>query len=146
MKNYIHRISLGQSLVEFALILPAFVLLTIVIFDLGRGIYYYSSIHNAAREGARYGIIHPDDFAGMQAKAVKYAIGLGITTANVNAGPGTPENVGDFPNPTVKITVSYCFIPATPLVESILPKEVRCSNQKQIYLSSDAIMRTETLP
>ncbi len=42
----------GQSLVEFAILLPVFLLIVVVIFDLGRAVYYYSVIFNAAREGA----------------------------------------------------------------------------------------------
>ena len=37
-------------MIEFALVIPVFMLLAVVIFDLGRAIYYYSTIHNAARE------------------------------------------------------------------------------------------------
>ena len=43
----------GQSLVEFALILPLFVLFIIGIFELGRAFFSFIAITNAAREGAR---------------------------------------------------------------------------------------------
>lgn len=43
----------GQSLVEFALILPIFVLLIVGVFDLGRAFFSYIAITNAAREGTR---------------------------------------------------------------------------------------------
>jgi|GEM_PF-896490 len=43
----------GQSLVEFALILPLFVLFIIGVFELGRAFFSYIAITNAAREGAR---------------------------------------------------------------------------------------------
>ena len=51
----------AQGLVEFAIILPILLLVLMLIFDVGRSIYAYSVIYNAAREGARYGIIHPTD-------------------------------------------------------------------------------------
>ena len=44
---------LGQSLVEFALILPIFVLLLVGVFDLGRAFFSFIAITNAAREGTR---------------------------------------------------------------------------------------------
>jgi len=47
----------GQSLVEFALILPVFVLLTVGMLDGARVIFYYSQIHEAARAGARWGSV-----------------------------------------------------------------------------------------
>ena len=140
MKKFFRSSQPGQSLVEFALIIPIFLLLAVVIFDLGRGVYYYSAIHNAAREGARYGIIHPDDIAGMENTAIDYAIGLGLTATDVTAGLGTPENVGGFANPTVKVTVTYAFTPATPFVSNFIP--CGCPS---ISLTSDAIMRTEAL-
>ncbi len=43
----------GQSLVEFALVLPLFVLILVGIFDIGRAFFAYIAISNAAREGAR---------------------------------------------------------------------------------------------
>jgi Flp pilus assembly protein TadG len=43
----------GQSMVEFALILPLFVLFIIGIFELGRAFFAFIAITNAAREGAR---------------------------------------------------------------------------------------------
>jgi Flp pilus assembly protein TadG len=143
MKKFFHHPQRGQSLVEFALILPAFLLLAVMIFDLGRGVYYYNAIHNAAREGARYGVIHPNsiDYAAIKAATVKYAIGLGLTTSDVTVGPGTPENVGGFANPTIKVTVNYDFTLVTPLVSNFLA--CGCTS---IELTSDAIMRTESLP
>ena len=47
----------GQSLVEFALLFPLALLLITGFFDLGRAIFYYSSLTNAVREAARYAII-----------------------------------------------------------------------------------------
>jgi Flp pilus assembly protein TadG len=47
----------GQSLVEFALILPIFVLLLLAVFDLGRGIYTYNGLSEAARDIARTAIV-----------------------------------------------------------------------------------------
>jgi Flp pilus assembly protein TadG len=75
MKRNLYFPQRGQSLVEFAFILPAFLLLSIIIFDLGRGVYYYSAIHNAAREGARYGSVNKEDWSGMRNAAQNYEIG-----------------------------------------------------------------------
>jgi Flp pilus assembly protein TadG len=129
----------GQTLVEFALLLPILLLLSVVVFDLGRAVYYYSAIHNAAREGARYGTTNPNDVFGMRNTTVNYAIGVGLNIANVTAGPGPNQIVGSFPNPTVRVSVNYSFSPATPLVANLLPGG-------QITLRSQATMRTEVLP
>jgi len=45
----------GQFLVEFALILPAFLLLVMGIVEFGRLMFTYASVATASREAARYG-------------------------------------------------------------------------------------------
>jgi Flp pilus assembly protein TadG len=139
MKDHSHDTVRGQALVEFALAIPILLLLMVVIFDLGRAVYYSSAVHNAAREGARYGIIHPDDDTGMVDAAEEFAVGLGLSDLTITAGLGAPEPVGGINNPTVRVTVVYLFTPATPLVGQFLPGGT-------ISLTGDAIMRTEALP
>ena len=48
----------GQAMVEFALIAPIFFLLLFSIIEFGRAVYYIQMLNNAAREGARYAIVH----------------------------------------------------------------------------------------
>ena len=48
----------GQGLAEFALVLPIIVLLLVAVFDIGRGVYAYNSITNAARQGARVAVVN----------------------------------------------------------------------------------------
>ena len=48
----------GQGLVEFALVFPVFILLLFGILDLGRAVYAYNTIGDAAREGARVAIVN----------------------------------------------------------------------------------------
>lgn len=55
----------GQELVEFALILPVLLLISLVILELGLIMYQYNAIGNAAREGARVGIIRTNDDAAI---------------------------------------------------------------------------------
>ncbi len=50
----------GQSLVEFALLLPLLMLLIMGLFDLGRAIFYYAILNTAVREGTRYAIVQSD--------------------------------------------------------------------------------------
>jgi hypothetical protein len=50
--------SRGQALVEFALVLPVLVLLLTGFFDLGRVVLAHDSLSNAAREAARYAVVH----------------------------------------------------------------------------------------
>lgn len=48
----------GQALVEFALVIPIFLSLLMGIADLGRVVWAYNSLSSAAREGARFAIVH----------------------------------------------------------------------------------------
>lgn len=48
----------GQALVEFALIAPLFFVLLFGIVEAGRFIFYYETLNNATREGARYAIVN----------------------------------------------------------------------------------------
>ncbi len=132
-----HRLNRGQSLVEVALLLPVVLVLAIVTFDLGRGVYYYSAIYNAAREGARYGIVHqqpyntiPVDFLGIQAAARAKAVGLDLNKFEVEQ----PTINGDM----LQVTVKYDFYPVTPVTK--LVTKCRCD---YFTLSSTSTMLIE---
>ena len=45
---------------EFALALPIFLLLLVGLFDIGRAVFSYNTLTNAAREGARMAIVNQD--------------------------------------------------------------------------------------
>lgn len=49
----------GQALVEFALILPLLFFMMVIIIDFGRALYVQTALQNGAREGARFGSVHP---------------------------------------------------------------------------------------
>ena len=50
--------SRGQALTEFALIAPIFFFTMFAIIEFGRAVYTIQMLNNAAREGARYAIVH----------------------------------------------------------------------------------------
>ena len=54
----VRRRDRGQALVEFALVLPFFFLLRFGIIEAGRFIFYYETLSNSTREGARYAIVN----------------------------------------------------------------------------------------
>jgi Flp pilus assembly protein TadG len=64
-------------MVEFALILPIFILVLVGIFDLGRGVYAFNTISQAAREGARLAIVD-QTIAHIRDEAARTAVQLGI--------------------------------------------------------------------
>ncbi len=105
----------GQSIVEMALLLPILLLITVVAIDLGRGIYYYSVIFNAAREGARFGIIYPDQIGNIKQKAVDMAAGVNLAASDVTVVPDPPNEHID----TIKVSISYQFELVTPIAKFI---------------------------
>ena len=128
--------SRGQSMVEFALILPIFVLLLIGIFDLGRGVYAFNTISQAAREGARLAIVD-QTIAHIQDEAAKTAVQLGIDPADivvefrdrelldtpnscVGAVAGDNNNDQSIVRCMAIVTVPYEYEAATPILGGIL--------------------------
>lgn len=86
-----NRIS-GQGLVEFALILPILLLLTMGALDLGRAFFVKVVLENSAREGAYYMVYNnsdetrADDFALVKAAVQIEAENSGITIPSGNIG------------------------------------------------------------
>ncbi len=54
-----HRRDSGQALVEFSLAIMVFLVMVLALFDLGRGVYMYNGVSEAAREIARVTAVHP---------------------------------------------------------------------------------------
>ena len=78
------RKSRGQSLVEFALVLPLLAVIILGALDLGRAFFTYIIVTNAAREGARYGTTwfdddYSDNIDGIKDSAAGEASASGIT-------------------------------------------------------------------
>jgi Flp pilus assembly protein TadG len=72
----------GQSLVEFALTIPIFILLLFGLIDGGRLVYQHSVLSQAAREGAR--------LASVEASW----IGSGDAGCGATSGPACPASAG----------------------------------------------------
>jgi Flp pilus assembly protein TadG len=118
----------GQSLVEWALILPALLLLLMVIVDLGRVTYTFSALTNSTREGARYGTIHPADLGGVASTVRHFAIGLDPDLITVTTDQPTTR--------TVRVATTYQFAVVTPFVSSFWGSET-------VTLRSQTTMRIE---
>jgi Flp pilus assembly protein TadG len=56
-----HDADRGQSLVEFALIIPIVMLIMLGLFDLGRVVFINNSLSDGARDGARHAATRPRD-------------------------------------------------------------------------------------
>lgn len=94
----------GQSLVEFALTVPVLLLILMAIFDMGRAVYAQNVITNAAREGARYGTIAPDDSQGIAEHAESLTFGLDTAIQS--------QQISD----SIRVTITHEFAAVTPLI------------------------------
>jgi hypothetical protein len=96
----------GQSLVEFALCLMILILIFLGVFDLGRAFHSYVGITNAAREGARYGSMHPEDTSGIKLRAVNEGQNSGIV---LNLDDVVPDAGSGLSGDPIAVTVTYEF-------------------------------------
>jgi Flp pilus assembly protein TadG len=75
----------GASAVEFAIVAPVLLLMTICTFDLGIGFYRYLQVETAAGVGARYATLH-----GFDSTAIGSAITNATSYSGISASP-TPS-------------------------------------------------------
>ncbi len=134
----------AQALTEFALILPVLVLILLGVVDFGRVFYYWTSMANAAREGARYATTHPTAITASckgDPSNIKYRVkqeaGTTMVLADsniavywVDSSTGTKTDAaancnplpGDqriYQNPNaVRVDVNYDFRAITPVISN----------------------------
>ena len=98
----------GVSLVEFALILPLFLLLLLGMVDLGQGFNRYLVMLNATREGALWLARHPTDMVGMEARISGEIQQSGLALDNVVV-TRTPQKGTYASGDLVKLTLEYKY-------------------------------------
>ena len=94
---------------EFALLLPVFLVLLLGVIDLGRAVYAYNTLSNAAREGARVAVIPANTDAEVRNAVKQKAVSLNLTDGDISI---TARNSGD----PVTVAVQHEFRPVTLLV------------------------------
>jgi len=121
----------GQSLVEFALILPVFVVILVGIFDGGRLVFAYNGVNNAAREGGREATVNQTE-ADIQARAAQHAVALDIAPGAVDVDfrlPTAPDVAGscdsalgsaDIYGCLAVVQVTYVYTAATPIISALV--------------------------
>jgi Flp pilus assembly protein TadG len=133
----------GQTIVEFALILPIFILVLVGIIDFGRAVYASSTIQNAAREAVRVGIVDQNATV-VEGEAIEQAVALGIGGADVDvtfldpdytSGPcSTTPDVGCI----VEVEVRYAYTAATPILGNIVGTINMAGSSRQPIESQNA--------
>jgi Flp pilus assembly protein TadG len=101
----------GQSLVEFALVFPIAILLLIAVFDIGRAVFAYNGLTNAAREGARLAAVNQDP-ALIKQRVQEMTFGTGVTNLAspnfVRFHEETPDLTTPTSNPVCTTMVVGC--------------------------------------
>jgi Flp pilus assembly protein TadG len=105
----------GQSLVEFALVLPLLVLLLFGIIDFARIFHVYLTMDHAGREAARAASIGNDDTT-VRNTAVSDASSIGLTADKVGVTPTGTRTTGT----NVSITINYPITFLTPVIGNII--------------------------
>lgn len=117
----------GQSLVEFAIILPLLLLLVMGIIEFGMMLNSYLAINNAAREGARAGIVGSRNNE-IQNSILSTSPALDAQNLIITITPSDgSRKSGD--TLTVKVTYNYYFtIPILGnIFNSVVPLNVQVS-------------------
>ena len=126
------RLSGGQSLVEFALILPVLLMLVLGALDLGRAFMGWVVLNNAARVGANYAALNPNAWGAPGNLAQQDAYDARVRDARSDAAFAlagcTSEAVPDprFPTGTklgdyAVVELRCVFDPITPLMGDLMP-------------------------
>ncbi|HET9682090.1 MAG TPA: TadE/TadG family type IV pilus assembly protein [Candidatus Limnocylindrales bacterium] len=129
---------------EFALVFPVIVFLVVAFIEGGRAVYSYTTITNAARDGARVAAVNQltnfadcDETLPIQDAldahwtivgcAIQAGVSLGLQPSNVSISYSTPPGTTISCSPTIHIgclaavTVTYHYAPSTPLVSGVIP-------------------------
>jgi Flp pilus assembly protein TadG len=107
----------GSELIEFALVTPILVLLLAGIFDFGMMFRSYEVVTNAAREGARVGVLPGYDPVDVQARVDAYLGASGLTGARTTNVVNTPvvTGAGTFTARSVTVNYTYPFVVLGPV-------------------------------
>ena len=94
MKSLSHcrRHRAGAAVVEFAVVAPVFLLLLLGIIEYGRMVMVQQILTNAAREGARVGILDNRTEADVTAAANQFLAAANINSATISVTPNPPSS------------------------------------------------------
>ena len=126
--------SRGQGLVEFALILPVFMLFLLIAVDFGRLLFTYIQMNNSAREAASYAAFNPTSTNAQLASAgatetnVQTQKGQGAMTATSSCTNSvgvalacSAATGGAGPGNRITVNMSETFTFFTPIIGSFWP-------------------------
>ncbi len=121
----------GQSLVEFALVIPLLLLILMGIIEFGLMFSSFITITNASREGARLASLGGSD-AAIEERVELVAQNINVSNISVTIEPNlSNRTTGEM----VTVLVEYDYVMFSPIISNIL--------SPFINLESETIMRVE---
>jgi Flp pilus assembly protein TadG len=125
----------GAAAVEFAIVAPIFFLVVLGIIEFGRMAMVEQVITNAAREGARVGVIDDSTRQMVEDKVRRYLASAGINGATIDVEPDPPSSAGYGESVTVTVSIPFDDV-------SWLPNPFFVGGKT---LTAQAVMRRETV-
>jgi Flp pilus assembly protein TadG len=132
---YQRRRRKGAAVVELAAVSPLFVLLILGMIEYGRLVMVQQILTNAAREGARVGILDNRTTSDVTSAANQYLAAANIQTATISVTPEPPSSAANGNPVTVTISVPFTQV-------SWLPSPLFLGGTT---MTSTATMRRETI-
>ena len=137
---------LGQSLVEFALLLPVLLLIVMVGLDFGRVYLGWINVQNMARIAANYAANNPDAWGtpGDAAVRARYEELITNDARAINCDLVTPIPVPVFPTGTelgdhVRVDLDCNFTILTPVISSIIGSNVAVSSSLEYPIKAGIV-------
>lgn len=140
-----HRSERGAAITEFALLAPVMVLLVMGVVDLARGYQMQIRLENAAREGAAFAQIYPNDVTcGAFGTITEHAMGEDLDMSGTVRVFGE-DAAGDLTveiftcdsdvvesGERVLVEVTQSFDVITPMIEDIVGSEIELTGAAEI--------------
>ncbi len=130
----------GQSMVEFALLLPILILILLMIMEGGLIFGGYLELQNAARDGARYASVHTDKQD--QTSINTYITGKNFIIVDKSnlVQPIGFTKVTNAQGTVLTVTLTYKYPIITPIIGGIIGDE---DDESKLTVITSATMRGE---
>lgn len=125
----------GTAVVEFAVIAPIFLLLVFGIIEFGRLVNVQSVVTNAAREGARVGVLDGTTNDEIENRIDAYLSGSGVSGQTVTVTTLPPDGSDSAERVSVSVSIPFDQVSWIPTPMFI----------KNYTLSSTTVMRRESM-
>ena len=120
----------GQSLVEFAIILPILLLLLFGIAEFGIMLNSYLTIQIVPREGARLGIVGDSD---LEITSLITTTSPNLTAADMSITI-TPSELNRKSGDTLQVTVTYNYHMTVPIISSLVGNVIVLTSQTSMRI------------